>query len=282
MIRIGFVAAVTCWIEILVVGNALMGGPSQIENSVKVAFAAVNPTPTLHEPIFLNLLIQNGFRENIQLDLGHNRKSNLEFTITQPDGTVVQAPRLSEEGLGRVGRLTLGLGKSYTQRVLLNEWYQFPQPGAYKLKAVLVTPIRTESGLVVNTEKSTTLDLEVLPVNLEKLSRVCQKLAATAINLSNTTEAIDASLALSYVPDPVAVQYLREILEKASVEPKRYAAYGLGRISNRDAIETLIAALNTPDSDLSSVVRAVLSAAKTRVDDPELRSKMEKALKGPK
>ena len=55
---------------------------------------------TLYEPVFVDLSVHNGLSESISFDLGHNRKSNFEFSITEPDGAIVRPPRLSEEGLG--------------------------------------------------------------------------------------------------------------------------------------------------------------------------------------
>jgi len=134
----------------------------------------------------------------------------------------------------------------------------------------------------VNTKNSASFDLEVLPANPEVLSQVCQRLALVATEASTLTEAIDASLALSYVNDPVAVQYLKETLKRGSSMVRMYAVSGLGKIGNQDAVETLILTLNSPDPDLSAFVRTVLRAVKTRVNDPKLRREIESALRDPK
>ena len=278
MTKLSWGVAATVWLGFLVGMSAVLPGSAGAQGGVKVIFAPPSPSPTLHEPVFFELQIHNGLAEGIAFDLGHNRKSNLQFTITQPDGTVVQPPRLSESGLGRIGRLTLEAGKTYRQRLLLDEWFQFPRPGVYKVKAELVTTVTTASGQVVKTGASGAVSLEILPADPEALSRAGRQLAAAATNPSNAAEAIEASLALSHMRDPAAVPFLKEVLQKGGQAAKLNAASGLGAIGNRDAIETLIAALNTHDPDVRTAVRQVLGSVKETVGNPELKNRIEAAL----
>lgn len=275
MIRIGLVTFV---LQLLAAGCMIMSEHSN-QNSVKVSFVAPNQKAVLHEPVFLKLIIKNDLGNSISFDLGHNRKSNLEFTITKPDGTIIQLPRASEEGFGRIGTLKLPAGESYSQRILLNEWYEFPEVGLYKIKASLVTPITSESGSSLDIERSAILDFEVLPANPEVLSSICRNLANSASDNSNASRASDASLALSYVRDPIAVPFLKELLDKGGPVARSNAAVGLGRIGNRDAIEKLLTTLSTPDADLNVVVRRTLRNVSTTIDDPELRNRIKAALR---
>jgi HEAT repeat protein len=163
----------------------------------------------------------------------------------------------------------------------LNEWYEPSRPGDYVVKATLTSQITTAAGQAVEAERSETVNLTVLPADPAVLAQVSEQLAATALNPSSASEAMEATLALSYVSDPVAVPHLRHVLEKGWRVTRLQAAAALARIGNRQALEALIAALNIQDEDLKPFVREALSAARATVSDAELKSKIEAALGSP-
>jgi len=75
----------------------------------------------LNEPIFLDLTVFNRGAETVGIDLGLNKKANLELTIWEPAGGATHR-RLSPEGFGAVGKISLPPGGKREQRLLLNEW----------------------------------------------------------------------------------------------------------------------------------------------------------------
>jgi hypothetical protein len=250
---------------------------SQTAPTVTVSFVAKNPQSTLHEPVLVLLTIQNGSGQAIEIDLGLNRKANLEFTVTEPDGSVIRVPRLSSEGFGRIGRVKVEPGKSYEQELLLNEWYQFSRPGNYKVKGALVSPVKI-AGAIATVPEAKAVELTVRPGNPEVLSQTCQRLLGTALSEASLQVALEAAGSLSYVVDPICVSHLRQLLEKGNPQVRQYGAHGLGRIANREAIDILASNLDTPDADLSAVVRGILSRLRNTVTDPALKQVIERAL----
>lgn len=233
---------------------------------------------TFNEPVFVDFSVRNQHSESIHFDLGHNRKSHFEFTISEPNGSVVHAPRLSEEGLGLLGKVTLQPNEKYTQRLVINEWYQFPEPGDYTINVKLASPIVTQSGAMIEPEPSGSLSLHIAPRNLERLRQVCQNLYRRASRSSTVEKKTEATLALSHVRDPIAVSYLEKGLSNGRLS-WQYAIPGLARIANAEAIDVLIAVMqkNDPESG-SALARFVLSELKEKIQDAGLKDKIERAL----
>jgi hypothetical protein len=242
------------------------------------AFSLVASEVTLHEPVFVDFSIHNGLQEDIAFDLGHDRKSNFEFTITKPDGSSFRAPRLSEEGLGRVGRMSLKPGESYRQKLLVNQWYQFDETGKYKLSVRLVVPGNTQSGMPLEFMTGDDLLLQVHARNPAKLEEVCRNLTQTALASTDIEDSNNAVMALSYINDPVAVGYLEEVLKTG--KGWQYAIPGLGRIANERAVEILISIMENRDPERgSSLARFVLEQLKGRIQERALREKITTSLK---
>src|SRR5712692_378282 len=101
---------------------------------------------TLHEPVIAELLLENVSNEEIQVDLGVNRKDGLILQVNPPSGLTVQSTYKWQilERSGGIGRINIRPGQSYSQRVILNEWYDFSESGRYDL-AIGVTKV-TVSG----------------------------------------------------------------------------------------------------------------------------------------
>jgi hypothetical protein len=234
---------------------------------------------TLNEPVFVDFLVHNRLSEIISFDLGHNCKSNFEFTITEPKGSIIHAPKLSEEGLGRLGKISLKPNEKYTQRLVVNEWYQFIEPGDYKIEIKLANYIITQSGAIVEPEPPSPLSIHIYPRNPKQLSQICQNLSRMAIESSNVEEVTEASLSLSHVRDPIAVPYLERGLRKGRLS-WQYAIPGLARIANAEAIEVLISIMKNQDPESgSALARFVLSEIKEKIPDSMLKEKIERALR---
>lgn len=241
-------------------------------------FTLTDSSITLNEPVFVDFSVRNTHSETIHFDLGHNRTSRFVFTITEPGGVVVYAPKLSEEGLGLIGEVSLSPGEECTQRLVVNQWYPFPEPGDYVIGVKLASPIVSESGAVIEPEPSGSLSLHVDPRNPARLHQVSDSLYRRATESSDVEQRIEAAIALSYVRDPIAVSYLERGLSNGRLA-WQYAIPGLARIANIEAIDALITLLqrNDPESG-SALARFVLSALKEKVQDPILKETIEAAL----
>jgi hypothetical protein len=249
---------------------------SQNRRGVVISFALPQSGVTLNEPVFADFSIENALDEGVRFDLGHNRKSHIEFTIIYPDRSRSPGLRLSEEGLGRIGRLSLKPKETYRQRLLLNEWYAFPQPGKYKIEGSLSSPIETESGKAVSPTQPKPLRLQIHERNPERLRQVSETLMRKTLETWDVQEATEAAMALSQIRDPIVVPYL----EKAVREGRsawQYAIPGLARIANREAVEILISTLKGPDREAAALTELFLKSIESDIEDPELRARSEVA-----
>lgn len=238
----------------------------KMEENVKISFAVSESIVTLHEPIFIDFAISNGLTEETQFDLGKDRKGNFEFIITQPDKSKVSVGKLPIGGIGAIGRLLLKPKTTYTQRLLLNEWYQLSTPGKYIIKAKLTNRIETALGKTILPKTEEVIHLKVLPRNSEKLEKICDFLAKTTIESKSVAEAKQAVLTLSYIQDSIAVPYIEQVL-KQSIWGKHEAIAGLGRIANEKAIKILTTIVKSNDDELKAVAQSALSKQDLKVID---------------
>jgi hypothetical protein len=237
------------------------------------------PTATLNEPVFATLSTTNQLPEEVSLDLGSDRKGNLAFTITDPGGRRVPLPRKIQEGMSRIGRMTLRPGETYKQKILLDEWYSFEAPGTYSIEVTLASPAQTTIGKIITVLPSKPVSIRIVPRDPARLKDVCEKLAKTAIEATDVQTAMEAAAALSYVRDPIAVPFLESVLKEAKLV-RAYALTGLARIANGEAVRALIAATREEDPELRAQAMYALSQAKARVQDEALKRQIEQVLAG--
>lgn len=248
-----------------------------MQDDVVTKFTLPTSHVTLHEPIFIDFLICNGLAEAIQFDLGHNRKSNFAFTITQSDGSLITVPRLPIEEIGRIGRLSLEPRNRYVQRLLLNEWHHFISLGTYQIQAQLLDSIQTQSGIPIHPQSSDPLSLHIHCRDPNRLQQICQTLAHVAIQSNVVLEATEAALALSYIQDSIAIPFLEKVLEQGKFV-QSYVIYGLGRIANAEAIAILISTARHGEQEVASLARFVLYELKEKTQDSILKDRIQAEL----
>ena len=135
---------------------------------------------TLHEPIILNFIIKNGFSQPIKLDLGQDYKESFLFTVNRPDGSQIRLPQYSVNGIALLGELSLKAEEVYTQKILLNEWFDFPETGRYEIQVRLAKPIQTQEGNEIGIVADTHISLEITPRDAEQFEeRVCYPVKAS-------------------------------------------------------------------------------------------------------
>lgn len=248
------------------------------KKEISISYTLSESSVTLNEPVFVDFSVHNNFLESIRLDLGNNRKGNFEFTITEPDGSIVSGHRPKEEDFGRLGEVSLEPNQKYSQRLLVNEWYQFIEPGNYIIEIKLTKPVITMSRALVEPKSSGSLILHILPRVQKRLNQVCQNFLHTAIESPDIEGAVEAALALSYVNDPIAVPYLARGIEERKLI-WQYAIPGLARIANGEAIEILISIMKSQDPESgASLARFHLQDIRERINNLEQKEKINRAL----
>ena len=235
------------------------------QGDVTTSFSIPEYTVSLHEPVYIVFSIHNGLNESIRFDLGYDGKHNFEFTIIEPDGSVVRTPptHMGGEVMGRwVDRAPVTPGKTFSKRMLLNEWYEFRVPGNYVVEAKLGGRVQTLQGTPVRPAPPQDIPLHITPRDLEHLKSVCEQLAEK-VGDQDAGQASDAAFALSYINDPVAVPYLGRILKKTAFG-KEDAVKGLVRIGNAEAVRVLTSNSKGQDPQLRIQIHNALKEIRSR------------------
>ncbi|HKS27352.1 MAG TPA: HEAT repeat domain-containing protein [Pyrinomonadaceae bacterium] len=239
------------------------GGAAQVQG-VKLSYRLASERLTLREPVILSFTASNESGQARSLDLGQDRKANFLFTVKLPDGKTIQLPQLRREGISVPGQVSLEPGQVYTQRLLLNEWYEFSEPGAYEITARLVTSQAANSSDAASDSPEFRARLEIAPLDKGRLKETCSSLLKQITGAGSYSDAAEAALALSYVKDPVAIPFLEKALSSGKmVEP--VAISGLERIDGQEAERVLAATAEAgQDEDVKELSKAALERLKMR------------------
>jgi hypothetical protein len=212
-------------------------------------------------PVYLDLTLQNSSSDTIRVNMGQHGKWNYEFSLINPDRTKTPIPPYRQLGPGPRGTITLEPGQTRTRRLLFNEWYTFLRPGDYILKVRLTVLLSSSANVSWQKEFFEDLQVKVAPRNPESLREICAQLAEAAANpnSSEPAAAIDASFALSFITDPVAVPSLARVLNEGPAAARSNAIRGLARVGSREAREALQSTLATADPELRAKIESALS-----------------------
>jgi hypothetical protein len=243
---------------------------------VHVAYSLRSTDLTLGKPVILTITIVNHSGQPVRADLGQDRKENFAFKVIQPDQQELALPAFSREGISRPGVVDVDPGQSFSEDLVLNEWYQFSTPGKYTLKAILKEPITNADGRTIFEDHGSELRFTVHPRNLTELRYVCARSVDDIAKAQSYSEAAEAATQLSYVSDPAAVPYLKKGLELGkSVEPILIS--GLERIGDESAVQVLISSLLSGPSDTRLLARSALQHIYGSTQDSNVRKQIEEA-----
>jgi len=143
--------------------------------AVKVSYVLPSISLSLHEPVILSFEIDNESKQAITVDLGQDRKGAFLFTVTPPNGTTQRLPQYRHEGISQYGNVSVQPGEKFSQRLVLNEWYDnFKIPGKYKLEARLTTPILVGEAELRDSEFKG--EVSMTPRDSVRLEQVCARL----------------------------------------------------------------------------------------------------------
>jgi hypothetical protein len=286
------------YVAVVLVGLAVLGGISvgrdertsslvqsrllghDNRSACECSFSLSETTVTEHEPIVVKFSFTNHDSYPVDLKLGYNREGGFVLTLKKPDGTILELPRRrAKEGLALIGSFALGPQAIYSQQLILNEWFDFAQPGTYELRASLKNSPRTQDGDPIACENKRMV-FTVEPLDVKRLQQTCRNLLEViGRNVSNYANAADAARALVTVRHPVAVSFLQSAME---VNPRvdDLIISGLEQIGNAEAICVLIRVLEHSDYDSAEFVdaRAALVKLEKKTADPISVEKIRIAL----
>jgi hypothetical protein len=240
-------------------------------NECPYSLTIAKSTFSRQEPILWQLVIRNSSDDPLPVSLGYDREGAFIFNLKRPDGSLVELPRKPiREGLSRIGTFTVKPHTSYTQQLILNQWYDFSDPGIYEISATLKEG-RQSKGVCLNAIFAS----EILPLDTAQLQKPCSELVEVVRSNSNDFEkASDAAKAMLVIKHPVVVPCLEGAL-KANHAVSSFVIRGLEEIGNNQAVEVLIPLLRDPnpeDSDFIQARAALLSIEKRTTDSNTLNS----------
>lgn len=210
------------------------------------AFRPVKESYTLHEPVPVELTLENSSTRDVEVDLGKNRKGRLVFDVSSPDGKVHRNLLLAQSGAGSTGVVVLAPGQTYRQEVLLNEWTSFVDVGRYTGVG------RVKGGQPVS------FILRIEPRDEKALGEACADLVRRILE-ARGLDKWELIRALSYIEDPVGVPYIVQVLQ---LEPRLSSPLvsTLGRIGTSGAVEALFLKLEDTEEDSRGLARNTLAS----------------------
>lgn len=251
-------------------------GAAQMSDEVTVSYSLAETRFSLNEPLILDFAVRNGSGQPVKLVLGQDRKEAFRFAITRPDGKRIELPPLTREGFSVVGEVQIAPQQTYTQRLLLNEWFDFSSPGQYVIEARLGDPVRANEA-VAAVDKGFRTTVEIGPRDAERLRQLSATLARQVAAAASYEEAAEAAHLLSHIKDAGAVPSLEKVLHTGrGVEP--IAIAGLERIGGGEAVQVLISALSSPEGETGMLARSALGRIEQATSDPALKERIHRAL----
>jgi hypothetical protein len=205
-------------------------------------------TVVQHEPVIVDLRILNGLMEEVTFDLGIDRKSNIQVQVRRPDGRVLDLPRLSPEGLSRLGQVSLPAGTAHREQYVLNEWTTFLDGGSYRVRMTVDAIFQTAGGERLQPATTHTFEVSVVPLDRNRLRAVCDTLADRAMREPRSRSEADAQFfaarALAHVVHPVAVPCLHRVA-RSTTDLDSLVVSSLVQIGTVEARDVLFEMLNT-------------------------------------
>lgn len=213
----------------------------------------------IHAPVVLECAFENHSIEPLALDLGWNAIGHFELTLSRP-GESPSRVRPSIKGLGglaRVGKITLAPGALHTQRILLNEWFEFPRPGSYDLIVNFDGAVTTMAGDAVVLQRVHSLLFVLRPPVPGEMNQIADSLLKKATMSVAVADRLEALQSLSYMRDPAAIPYLRRLVA-LRLWPG-VAIEGIERAGTEDAVVALRELAESKDPDTARQARASLA-----------------------
>lgn len=240
---------------------------ADLDREIGISIQPPDTDSSQHAPIRVELGVVNRGPRTVSVDLGLNKVGNLQLTIQDPSGTQ-HLRTLRRVGFGSIGSFVLSAGASQTQKILLNEWYDFPVAGIYRARISLLAETDDESEVAASSRPSAEFEVRIGARDAAALRHTAEQLADTATSDAPVAERMEAANTLSFIRDPVAVASLVRVLTQGKLV-EHYAVDGLARVATPDAIAALEAARNSLDEDLKSRAAVVLDALRKQGERPE-------------
>lgn len=248
--------------------------PIEASGTVILNVSVESPHLTTHEPVILSLVMRNDGPTRVHVDFGRDRKEGVVIEILSPSGKREYPSWPRRSGFSRTGEFDVGIGETYTQRLILNEIYDFEASGLYDINVRASERLQRSVHL---SETSFHAEVEMEQRDQSILEKRCAGILAEVEDSTSYERAAESALALSFVNDPIAVPYLQKLLAANKlVEP--IAINGLERIATLDAVKALSGELESSDKNGSGLARAALLRIGSSSSDALVKDEIRRAL----
>jgi hypothetical protein len=215
---------------------------------------------TLHEPVVVSVTFANHLDRPVELDLGLFREGNFVLTLKGPTGPpiTVTPHAMSLGGISGATEIQMAPGSRFTEELLVSKWFDFPQPGKYRLGiAFKVKPQSVDIWRPENAE--VTLNLRERDEGV--LRRICEeRLKDVRSGLAGPI--LKSATVLANMNDPIVVNYLREVI--ASGLGDTIAIQGLERLGSAEAVQVLDEVARSDRPQTAALAIAALGRLKNR------------------
>ncbi len=227
-------------------------------------------TYSLHEPVVATLEIHNRTTASMDLDLGRNAIGNLRVSVTDPTGhqEMRTPPPELPDALSFPGGITLAAGGNYEKELVLNDWYDFMQPGRYTVRLDLLNQVASPNTTALSAASS----LDVGPPNPAELRATCERLAQRALAGSGANAEV-AAHALSFAADEVCLPAMAQVFH-AGFGPRFSVVAGFARLGSKKALAVVVGEWDSLDKlSQQLVLQAFYTAGRSEI----LREALTKA-----
>ena len=203
----------------------------------------------------------------------------LQFTYTWASSTGKLSDLAAYEGASVAWVVEIAPRDTYTETLVLDQWFLFPEIGNYRIKVHLVRVQGFKEELPDDFGSWSALpSVDVLPRDPARLIALCEELKAKLETSNVYAELGEAGLELSYVDDPIAVPYLQEMALLKYGVLAGSAAEGLERVGGDAGVEALIALSKESQVEIKSPARYSLWKLGQTTKDPALKERIREAL----
>jgi len=250
---------------------------AQAPKAVDITYSLATDRLNLHEPVTLSVNIHNNGPESITLSLGQDRKAGYLLLLTPPDGLQVKLRKPEHGGISIPGDVLIPSGETFTQTLVLNEWYDFRAPGEYRLDVRIVQPLLVGKAATQVRDDGFKGKLLIRPRDAARLTELCEHLAAQIKNTENLEKAAEPALKLSYISDPVAVPFLHQAIDQQPMLAFIFIP-GLKRIGNDEAVGVLLSSLKSPREMTAAFAMSALIELQDKITNSSLKETVRRTL----
>lgn len=189
---------------------------------------------TFDAPVFVEVIFENGGHSSVTARLSGSPGFGISFS--RGEGAEIQGHLERRGGLVLGGRTVLSPGERRRVRVLLNEWYAFPDPGLYTIELTIPVEAADGGGEATIVRQVSVLVGDRVP---ERLRDICENLAEEAM-VDSSASAHLAAKAVSITADEVCLESLSRMLTNGPYLTQQEAIVGLARLRAEQSVSVLI------------------------------------------